>query len=275
MTIAKHVSDSILPRSARGRPALVPYITAGFPKLESLSAQLRALAPHAAAIEIGVPFSDPMADGVTIQGSSRKALDNGVTLRWILDQLGAMTAGNQQATEHWPQQPPLVLMSYLNPVISSFGAGRSSLRSLAQACRGSGVSLLIIPDLPLEESGELREQLHLQGVGLVQLVSPVTPQARARTIAHASDGFLYAVTVTGVTGGSAPAAAAATAVSPNRYLDSLRELSPVPVCAGFGIRTRAHVDALAGHCDGAIVGSALIDAIDKGQDPAALLASMV
>jgi tryptophan synthase alpha chain len=277
--MAQHVSDSILRRAAKGRPALIPYITAGFPTLDAFPQQLRALAPHAAAIEVGVPFSDPMADGVTIQGSSRKALLNGVTLRWILDQLSTLTAGSQTATPHWPQQPPIALMSYLNPVISSFGSGRSGLRTLALGCRAAGVSLLIVPDLPLEESGDLREELHKQHVGLVQLVSPVTPEHRARTIAHASDGFLYAVTVTGVTGASSRSAATnanapqQTHATPD-YLARLRALSPVPVCAGFGIRTRASVDALAGHCDGAIVGSALIDAIEQGHDPAALLASM-
>ena len=259
----QRAADAICARArATGRPALVPYVTAGFPTLDALPGLLRALAPHAAVIEVGVPFSDPMADGVTIQQSSRRALENGATLDWILRTLHTLRDDGL---------PPIALMSYLNPLLSSFGTGSSGLHTLAQRARDSGVSLLIVPDLPFEESAPLRAALHAQGVGLVQLVSPVTPPERARTLAQASDGFVYAVTVAGVTGAGAKGPDAGAL---HTSLDALRAASPVPVCAGFGLRSREQGSALAGHADGAIIGSALIDALDKGQDPAALLAQM-
>ncbi|MDP1660532.1 MAG: tryptophan synthase subunit alpha [Phycisphaerales bacterium] len=255
MQTASLISTRIRDHAAKGTPALIPYITAGFPTKDAFPIQLRALQKHAALVEVGVPFSDPMADGATIQHSSLKALQNGVTLDWILTSLAALK-GTLAA--------PVALMSYLNPLI------HLGLDNLAQRCADSGVSLLIIPDLPLEESSGLRAALHAKGVGQVQLVSPVTPPDRAALLAKNSDGFLYAVTVTGVTGGAAPAAPA----NLDAYLSHLRAVSPVPVCAGFGIKTREHVRALAGKADGAIVGSALIAAIERGENPGDFLAAL-
>jgi tryptophan synthase alpha chain len=249
------VSDRLREHAAKGTPALIPYITAGFPTKDAFATQLRALQKHVALVEVGVPFSDPMADGATIQHSSLIALQNGVTLDWILSSLAALK-GTLAA--------PLALMSYLNPLI------HLGLDNLASRCAESGVSLLIIPDLPLEESAGLRAALHAKGVGLVQLVSPVTPPDRAALLASNSDGFLYAVTVTGVTGG----ASAGQRVNLDAYLAHLRSVSPVPVCAGFGIKSREQVRALSGKADGAIVGSALIAAIEKGEDPGAFLAAL-
>lgn len=262
-------------RTARDRAgiALIPYLTAGFPTKASLVDQLRRLADAgAAAIEVGVPFSDPMADGVTIQRSSRAALDQGVTLGWIFDTLASLK-GQLSA--------PLLLMSYLNPLLTAAQRGHT----LGAACAAAGVSGLIIPDLPLEETTALRADLDAHPpLALVQLVSPVTPDPRARQIAAASRGFLYAVTVTGVTGSSSsnthagsttastPTPAPATAL--HTYLDALRTHSPVPVCAGFGVRSREHVAALRTHADGAIVGSALIEAIEAGLDPGTFLRSL-
>ncbi|MFT3685122.1 MAG: tryptophan synthase subunit alpha [Phycisphaerales bacterium] len=256
MAIAANVSERIKSRALRGAPALVPYLTAGFPTKDAFAQQLRAVQPHAALVEVGVPFSDPMADGATIQGSSRKAIENGVTLDWILSSLAALK-GSLTA--------PVALMSYLNPLINL------GMDGLASRCADAGVSLLIIPDLPLEESDGLRSALHARGVGMVQLVSPVTPRERAERLAKASDGFLYAVTVTGVTGGNSPAAQGANT---DEYLSHLRQVSPVPVCAGFGIKSREQVRALTGKADGAIVGSALISAIERGEDAGAFLASL-
>ncbi|MBY0308204.1 MAG: tryptophan synthase subunit alpha [Phycisphaerales bacterium] len=256
MGVASHVAERIRAHAARGQPALIPYLTAGFPTKDAFSRQMLAVQAHAAVVEVGVPFSDPMADGATIQGSSRRAIENGVTLDWILSSLAGLK-GSLSA--------PVALMSYLNPLIN-LGLG-----GLAARCADAGVSLLIIPDLPLEESDGLQGALHARGVGLVQLVSPITPAARAERLATASDGFLYAVTVTGVTGGAARETAAGDT---GAYLDRLRGVSPVPVCAGFGIRSRDQVRALAGHADGAIVGSALIAAVERGEDAGAFLASL-
>ncbi len=258
MTTASIISARLRDHAAKGSPALIPYITAGFPTKDDFAKQLLALQKHAALVEVGVPFSDPMADGATIQHSSLKALQNGVTLDWILTSLAALK-GSLTA--------PVALMSYLNPLI------HLGLDTLAARCSESGVGLLIIPDLPLEESAALRAALHARGVGLVQLVSPVTPPERAALLARNSDGFLYAVTVTGVTGAGSNAAAPKPA-DLNAYLDRLRSVSPVPVCAGFGIKSREQVQALTGHADGAIIGSALIAAIERGEDAGAFLAGI-
>lgn len=258
MTIAAHISERIRKQASTGRPALIPYLTAGFPTKESFALQMHGVQPHAAVVEVGVPFSDPMADGATIQGSSRVAIENGVTLEWILASLAAMK-GTLTA--------PVALMSYLNPLINL------GMEGLAARCAEAGVGLLIIPDLPLEESTGLRGALHAHGVGLVQLVSPVTPRERAAHLAEHSDGFLYAVTVTGVTGGTTGAASGAPG-DIDGYLAHLRSVSPVPVCAGFGIKSREQVAGLAGKADGAIVGSALIAAIERGEDAGSFLASL-
>lgn len=244
-------------RDTRG-VALVAYLCAGYPTKAAFRDLLRAAADEADVVEVGVPFSDPMADGVTIQDASRVALEQGATLRWILDELRAVR--NEVSA-------PMVLMGYLNPFVR-FGVER-----LAKAAADAGVSGLIAPDLPFEESDGFRGALGEGGVALVNMVTPVTPTDRARDLARTTGGFLYAVTTTGVTGGGAvkEAAQRADAVA---YLRSLGSLAGAPVCAGFGIRSKQQVDALRGVCDGAIVGSALIEAVGRGESPAAFLASL-
>jgi len=198
-----------------------------------------------------VPFTDPMADGMTIQRASHAALQAGVTLKWILAQL---TETSSRATS------PILLMSYLNPLLA-FG-----LNNLPKAAARAGVSGFIVPDLPYEESGELRAALSVHGLALVQMVTPVTPVARLKQLCTASEGFVYAVTMTGTTG--------KTVAVPDEvigYLDEVRGVSLLPVCAGFGIRGRAHVERLRGHVDGVIVGSALVEVLERGEDPALFL----
>ena len=191
-----------------------------------------------------------MADGVTIQRSSRAAIQAGVTLQWILDQLS--TAGKMPA--------PVVLMSYLNPMLA---LGLDRLPALAAR---AGVSGFIIPDLSLEESGETRIALEEKGLGLVQLVTPVTPDARLEALCKASRGFVYAVTVAGITGGEQGLPDSVTA-----YLDRVRQFTDLPVCAGFGVRGPAQVEQLSGHADGVIVGSALVEELEAGGDPVVFL----
>jgi len=197
-------------------------------------------------VEIGVPFTDPMADGVTIQRASLAALAQGVSLRWILTELAAMR----------DIKAPLVLMSYLNPLLS-FGFGR-----LAQEAANAGVAGFIVPDLPLDESQELRAALDVQEIALVQMVTPVTEPERLQQLCAGSQGFVYAVTMTGTTGKSV-----AVPDEVIRYLDSVRANAAVPVCAGFGIRSRAQVERLRGHVDGVVIGSALVEVLERGEDP--------
>jgi tryptophan synthase alpha chain len=224
-------------RGAAGTgPALVAYLTAGFPRRQGFLEQLSAVAAAADVVEIGVPFSDPMADGRTIQRSSRMALAGGATLRWLLAELASAGGG---------LGAPLLLMSYFNPLLA-FGLG-----ALPVAARRAGVAGFIVPDLSLEESTEFSVALARESLSL----------ERASRLCAASRGFAYALTTTGVTGQDVALPEATLA-----YLSRLRRCSPVPVCAGFGIRHRDQVDRLAPHVDGVIVGSALVEVIERGED---------
>jgi len=236
-----------------GRTALVPFLTAGYPQPQEFVGTLHAVANVGDVVEIGVPFSDPMADGMTIQRSSYKAIEDGVTLRWIFEQLDG--AGEIAA--------PLVMMSYLNPLLS-FG-----YEALAARAAATGVCGFIVPDLPWEESSELNRALQQEGVGLIQLVTPATPDQRLRILADASRGFLYAVTITGITGGDG-----ALPADLAKYLDRVAAVSPLPVCAGFGIRRAEDVSNVGRHAAGAIVGSALVEVLERGEDPAVFLNSL-
>ncbi len=241
----ERITASIRRANASGRPALVAFMTAGHPDPAGFLPALAAIAGEADVVEIGVPFSDPMADGMTIQRASQSAIAQGVSLRWILDRL-AEHDGDGKA--------PLLLMSYLNPLLN-FG-----YEALARRAAEVGVCGFIVPDLPLEESAPLGEALAAAGVGLVQMVTPATPPARARRLCEASRGFVYAVTMTGITGGAGglPEGVA-------DYLDALSEMSPLPVCAGFGIRSAEQVRMIGGHAAGAVVGSALVEALEDRQ----------
>jgi tryptophan synthase alpha chain len=227
-------------------PALVAYLTAGFPRREGFAELLAAVAAAADVVEIGVPFSDPMADGRTIQRSSRIALAGGASLRWLLEALASASR---------PAGTPVLLMSYLNPLLA-FGVD-----ALPTIARRAGVAGFIVPDLPLEESAAFSAALARENLSLVQFVAPATPQDRAAKLCAASRGFVYALTTTGVTGQDVALPEATL-----EYLSRLRRMSPVPVCAGFGIRHRAQVDRLAPSVDGVIVGSALVEAIERGED---------
>jgi len=252
-TICEHERLSAAIRAAPSGIALVAFLTAGFPRKETFISQLGEIAREADAIEIGVPFTDPMADGITIQRSSHAALAQGVSLRWILS---ALTAAPRV-------RPPILLMSYLNPLLA-FG-----LTQLAGACRLAGISGLIVPDLPFDEDEALRQALSAEGLALIQMVTPVTSDARLRKVCASSKGFVYAVTMTGTTGESV-----SVPEETARYLDRVRAIAPAPVCAGFGIRSAEQVEKLRGHVDGVIVGSALVEVLERGEDPAAFLATL-
>jgi tryptophan synthase alpha chain len=246
------ISAAIGAAVAQGRPALVGFLTAGFPTRADFRRNLAEVASVCDVVEIGVPFSDPMADGSTIQRASFAALGNGVTLPWILDEL----AGSERSV-------PLLLMSYLNPLLA-FGP-----RQLPSAAAAAGVSGFIVPDLPFEESGDLKSALDGEGLALVQMVTPVTPPARLAMLCDSAQGFVYAVTMTGTTGKSAEVPDAVL-----DYMDRVKRCSRVPVCAGFGIRSRAQVERFASHVDGVVVGSALVEALECGSDVRAFLRSL-
>src|SRR5580693_351540 len=217
-TPSERIVTALRAAAKQGQPALVAFLTAGYPSRAKFREHLSAIALEADVIEIGVPFSDPMADGVTIQRSSEGALRAGVNLTWILEELQLMER----------VKAPLLLMSYMNPLLA-FG-----LERLARRAAGAGVCGFIVPDLPFDESEELWAVLAPHNIALVQMVTPVTPNDRMAKLATASQGFVYAVTVTGTTGGKAQG----TAEDLSSYLERVRAAATVPVCAGFGIRSR-------------------------------------
>jgi tryptophan synthase alpha chain len=249
----ERISAALNGAVAAGRVGLVPYLTAGYPDKNEFVATVKSIATVADVIEVGVPFSDPMADGVTIQRSSRIALEQGVSLRWILAELTA--AGNIGA--------PIVLMSYLNPLLA-YG-----YEALAKDCVVAGVCGFIVPDLPLEEGEDFRVALDEQGLALIQLVTPATPDERMKRLCAASKGFVYAVTIRGITGGTSELPAEVPA-----YLDRIKAMVDIPVCAGFGVRQAVQVATLGKHADGVIVGSALVEQLEAGNDPVEFLTSL-
>ena len=253
MKAHERVAAAIRAANEAGRTGLVPFVTAGYPEPKDFISTLKAVAEVGDVVEVGIPFSDPMADGMTIQRSSFEALRKGVSLAWIFGELEK--AGGFDA--------PLVMMSYLNPLLA-FGYERLADRALE-----TGVCAFIVPDLPFEESDEIRAALEAKGLGLIQLVTPATPQERLKTLCDASRGFVYAVTITGITGGDAglPDDLAG-------YLDKVSGVADIPVCAGFGIRAASDVAAVGAHAAGAIVGSALVEVLERGEDPTGFLNSL-
>jgi tryptophan synthase alpha chain len=252
MKLRDTLSEAVRAASSGGEPALVAFLTAGFPSKDRFREHLQAVAAGADVVEIGVPFTDPMADGVTIQRSSQAALAQGVNLRWIFSELEATRV-----------KAPLVLMSYLNPLLA-FG-----LEKLADAAARANVAGFIVPDLPLDEGADLRAALDAKGVAMIQMVTPVTKPDRLRQLCDASQGFVYAVTMTGTTGKNVSIPTEVVS-----YLDRVRSLSKTPVCAGFGIRSREQVELLRGHVDGVVVGSALVEVLERGGNPTEWLGTL-
>jgi tryptophan synthase alpha chain len=247
------ISEALRVGGRNGEPALVAFLTAGYPSKNQFREHLQSVAAGADVVEIGVPFTDPMADGVTIQRSSQAALAQGVSLRWILAELEAMPRLDS----------PLLLMSYLNPLLA-YGLDR-----LADAAARAHVAGFIVPDLPYDESSDLRKALDAQGIALVQMVTPVTRPERMKQLCASSQGFVYAVTMTGTTGKNV-----AVPDEVMVYLDRVRALAKIPVCAGFGIRSREQVERLRGHVDGVVVGSALVEVLERGGNPTEWLAAL-
>jgi len=231
----------------RGENLFVPYIVAGDGGLERLAEQITLLEQSGvAAIELGMPFSDPVADGPTIQKAGMRALDAGITLEKVLDMLEKTRA---------TRKVPIILMTYVNPI---FAYG---VETFARRCKEAGVDGLIVPDVPMEEETLLTGALDKFDVAFIRLVALTSTEERMRQLAERSEGFLYAVSVRGTTG--ARANYEDTVAS---YLQKLKNLSPVPVLAGFGVSNASQAKELSQHCDGVIVGSTIVDLFHKGKD---------
>ncbi len=238
--------------SASGRKALIPFVTAGDPSLEATVPVMHALVEAGAdVVELGVPFSDPMADGPTIQRSSERALARGAGLAFVLDSVRAFRQSDAAT--------PVVLMGYLNPV-ETRGA-----EAFARDAAAAGVDGVLLVDLPPEEAGEFRTAFAAHGVALILLASPTTTDARLDVLCRDAQGYLYYVSFAGVTGASERLDTAAA----TRRLADIRARSGAPVVAGFGIRDAASAKAMSADADGVVVGSALVAALAEAPDPAA------
>lgn len=233
-----------------GRKALIPFVTAGDPSLEATVPVMHALVEAGAdVIELGVPFSDPMADGPTIQRSSELALGRGAGLRFVLEAVAAFRR-TDPAT-------PVVLMGYLNPV-EIHGPERFAAEAVV-----AGVDGALLVDLPPEEAAETRAIFNRHGLQLIALAAPTTTPARTALLCQQAQGYLYYVSFAGVTGASERLDTQAA----GERLRALRKASPVPVVAGFGIKDAASAVAMAPQADGVVVGSALVQAIGQAGSP--------
>lgn len=231
-----------------GYKAAVLYLTAGFPSLEATVSLVPRLAAEGIdVIELGVPFSDPVADGVTIQRASAAALGRGVTLAAVLEAAALIRKSTPV---------PLVLMGYYNPILA-FGPAR-----FAAACARAGVDGLIVPDLPPEEAAPLRGPARRCGVSLVFLLAPNSPPERIRLVGRFSSPFVYYVSVAGVTGARRHLAAGV-----GDRVAAIRRLTGKPVCLGFGVSRPAQAARVAGQADGVIVGSAFLGELEKSAAP--------
>jgi tryptophan synthase alpha chain len=223
--------------------ALIPYVTVGYPSLDTTRQLVPVIARQGAdLIELGVPFSDPLADGATVQRASHGALERGVTLADCLD----VAAEARRANEI-----PLLFMSYYNPV-HKYGLDRFAANSAA-----SGIDGLIIPDLPPEEAGDLKAVCHTAGIDLVFLVSPTSPDDRLKLVAEMATGFIYCVSLTGVTGARPELGQGASGL-----VARMRQYTDLPLAVGFGISTPEQVAEVATFADAAVVGSALINIME-------------
>ncbi|MEW5994510.1 MAG: tryptophan synthase subunit alpha [Candidatus Zixiibacteriota bacterium] len=239
---------------AENRAALIPYLTAGFPSQKSFVSLLRSIAGVGAdIIEIGIPFSDPLADGPTIQYSSQRALENGVTVDRTLQTLSRLETGSL---------PPLVIMSYLNPLL------QYGLKKFARNAHKSGVRGLIVPDIIPEESADVEQACRTEGIDVIHLLAPTSTPDRQGMILRRSRGFVYLVSVTGVTG-----ARRQLPRELNRWIADVKSRSPVPTAVGFGIARPEQAQHVAKVADGVIVGSAIIDILRNGSNPAGAVSS--
>lgn len=241
MTLQRAIEE----RNARGEKAFVPYIMAGDGGLESLRETiLRLQKLGVTAIEVGIPFTDPVADGPTIEKAGERALANGTNLRNVLATLKEFSS---------EVKIPLVAMTYLNPILA-YGVA-----AFARDAHEAGIRGVIVPDMPLEESAIIHEELRAACISLIQLVSLTSPPERIAKLAKASEGFIYAVTVNGITGARADFAANLAA-----HFAQLKSYSTIPVLAGFGISTPEQVAKFGAFSDGVIVGSKIVDALANG-----------
>lgn len=240
------ITDTFERLKADGRRGLIPFVTAGHPDLPTTRLLLPAMQNAGAdIIELGVPFSDPIADGPVIQCSSQRALSNGVTIKKILSLVAEMRSD---------LRVPVVLFSYLNPVLQ-FG-----IENFAHASAEAGVDGVLLSDLPVEEAAEVRNTLAKNSIDLILLAAPTSTEQRLRTIAENGRGFIYAVSRTGITG------TGELSLQAEELVQRLRVVTCLPVAVGFGISTADQVRRVWDYADAAVVGSAIVKEIEENRD---------
>ena len=240
MMVMDRIGNTFKGIRSGGRPGLVLFLTAGIPDRAATMELVPALVEAGAdAIELGVPFSDPLAEGVTIQESSHRALQNGVTLRDCLDMVSNLR-GRVPET-------PLLLMGYFNPVY------KYGIERFGEDAREAGLDGMIVADLPEEESGPLRDQLRPRGIHLIPLFAPTSTEARLKEGCRNASGFVYCVSLIGVTGTRENLA---ETVFP--LVSRVRQHTSLPLAVGFGVSNSQHVEAIGEYADAAVVGSALV-----------------
>jgi len=243
-----HVSSAFQATSAAGRAALMPYFTLGFPDPRSSLKIIESIAGSGAdLIELGIPFSDPLADGPTIQHSTQIALQQGTTVARCIELTAELRSRGVSQ--------PLILMGYINPILA-FGVERF----VAEAA-GAGADGFIVPDLPFEEAAVMEAACQSHQLALIFMLAPTSTPERVAAVAKRAAGFVYLVSLIGITG-------ARSALPPDLagFVERVRDQTPVPLAVGFGVSTPAQAQAVGSLADGVIVGSALIDAIEGTED---------
>ena len=238
------IEDSFKTLKREGRKGFIPYITAGDPDLGTTAELLHVLAQSGATlIELGVPFSDPMADGPVIQRASERALKHDFGLQQILDMAGA---ARKQI------DVPIILFSYYNPLLQ-FG-----LKQLARAAKDAGIDGVLVTDLTPEESGEFEAELRAEGLDMIFLAAPTSTDERLKLVAKHASGFIYAVSRAGVTGARETLSAEA-----EKLVNRLRQFSSLPIAVGFGISNAEQVRDVQRYADAAVVGSAIVAEMER------------
>ena len=240
----KRIEQKFKELKKKGEKALVAFITAGYPDLETTRALIPALARAGVDIlEVGVPFSDPTADGPVIQAASQAALKSGATLANVIDLVRELRGR---------VEIPLVLFSYYNPIFSMGSA------TFAKRAAEAGVDGVLVVDLPAEEAGELRVETDPAGIDFISLVAPTTGGDRVRKVVKAASGFIYYISVTGVTGTRGP-----ELEETRRNVGTIRSLTKLPVVVGFGVSTPEQARQIGSTADGVVVGSAFVKLIGE------------
>ena len=246
--MGNRINLKLLAVKSENRPALVPYLTVGYPTIK-LSAEiaLKTLGSGADMLELGIPFSDPIADGPTIQKTGFKALENGVSLSVCMDVLTNIRKENNDS--------PIIFMGYFNPFL------QYGLERFMEEASDRGLDGLIIPDLPMEESVVISEQCRRNGIHLIPLLAPTSTEERIKFSCEHAGGFIYCVSLTGVTG-----ARKGLSMGVENLVERIRVHTDLPVLVGFGVSQKKDIEKISKFADGAVVGSAFLDHIANSSE---------